>query len=90
MRHPASLSLAFVPGEAAQVDWGCADTIVPGHTRCRLSFCVMVLCHSRMTYVEFTCGDLPPEADLSHDHRAEPSQSRLAAATSRGMNRPPG
>ena len=27
VRRPAFLSLAFAPGEAAQVDWGCAGTI---------------------------------------------------------------
>jgi transposase len=56
-RHPAFLSLAFAPGEAAQVDWGSAGTITLGNTRRRLSFFVMVLCHSRMAYVEFTCGE---------------------------------
>ena len=57
VRHPAFLTLAFAPGEAAQVDWGCAGTISLGATRRRLSFFVMVLCHSRMAYVEFTCGE---------------------------------
>ena len=57
VRRPAFLSLAFAPGEAAQVDWGCAGTIQIGDTRRRLSFFVMVLCHSRMAYVEFTCGE---------------------------------
>lgn len=57
VRHPAFLSLAFEPGEAAQVDWGNAGTIQIGNTRRRLSFFVMVLCHSRMAYVEFTCGE---------------------------------
>jgi len=51
VRRPAFLSLAFEPGEAAQVDWGCAGTIQLGNTRRRLSFFVMVLCHSRMAYV---------------------------------------
>jgi transposase len=57
VRHPAFLTLAFAPGEAAQVDWGCAGTIQIGETRRRLSFFVMVLCYSRMAYVEFTCGE---------------------------------
>ena len=57
VRRPAFLTLAFAPGEAAQVDWGCAGTIQLGTTRRRLSFFVMVLCHSRMAYVEFTCGE---------------------------------
>ena len=57
VRHPAFLSLAFAPGEAAQVDWGCAGMIEIGNTRRTLSFFVMVLCHSRMAYLEFTCGE---------------------------------
>jgi transposase len=57
VRHRAYLTLAFEPGEAAQVDWGCAGTMTIGQTRRRLSFFVMVLCHSRMSYVEFTCGE---------------------------------
>jgi transposase len=49
----AFLTLSFAPGEAAQVDWGEYGTIAVGSTHRRLSFFVMVLCHSRMTYVEF-------------------------------------
>ena len=56
-RRPAYLTLAFAPGEAAQVDWGSAGTITLGATRRRLSFFAMVLSHSRMGYVEFTCGE---------------------------------
>ena len=48
------LKLAFAPGECAQVDWGSFGTVRVGTTRRRLSFFVMVLCHSRMIYVEFT------------------------------------
>lgn len=57
VRHRAFLTLAFEPGEAAQVDWGYGGMIQIGNTRRRLSFFVMVLCHSRMAYVEFTCGE---------------------------------
>lgn len=57
VRHRAFLTLAFEPGEAAQVDWGSAGSIQIGETRRRLSFFVMVLCHSRMVYVEFTCQE---------------------------------
>ncbi len=57
VRPAAFLTLAFAAGEAAQVDWGCAGTIALGATRRRLSFFVMVLCHSRLIYVEFTCGE---------------------------------
>jgi transposase len=45
-RRPAYLSLAFEPGECAQVDWGCAGTLGVGNTNRRLSFFVMVLCYS--------------------------------------------
>ncbi len=58
VRPPAFLTLAFAAGEAAQVDWGCAGTIALGATRRRLSFFVMVLCYSRLIYVEFTCGEV--------------------------------
>jgi transposase len=51
---PAFLTLAFAPGECAQVDWGQFGSISVGHTRRRLSFFVMVLCYSRLLYVEFT------------------------------------
>jgi transposase len=53
-RHEAYLSLAFGPGECAQVDWGSAGTLLVDGARRRLSFFVMVLCHSRMMYLEFT------------------------------------
>ena len=49
----AFLTLAFASGEAAQVDWGEYGSIAVGNTRRRLSFFVMVLCHSRLLYVEF-------------------------------------
>ncbi len=53
-RVPAFLTLAFGPGECAQVDWGCWDAVAVGETRRRLSLFVMVLCYSRLLYVEFT------------------------------------
>jgi len=53
----AYLSLSFAPGECAQVDWGVWKGIeVPGGRR-RLSFFVMVLCHSRMMHAEFFLGE---------------------------------
>ena len=54
---PAFLTLSFAPGECAQVDWGQFGSIGVGHTRRRLSFFVMVLCYSRMLYVEFTVSE---------------------------------
>jgi len=53
-RQEAYLSLAFEPGECAQVDWGCAGTLPVGNANRRLSFFAMVLCYSRKLYVEFT------------------------------------
>ena len=49
----AYLTLSFAPGEAAQVDFGDCGTIPVGNTMRKLSAFVMVLCHSRMIYVEF-------------------------------------
>ena len=48
------LKLTFAPGECAQVDWGTYGNVRVGSTSRRLSFFIMVLCHSRMMYVEFT------------------------------------
>ncbi len=53
-KRPAYLTLAFAPGECAQVDWGSYGSVPVGNTHRRLSFFVMVLCYSRMLYVEFT------------------------------------
>ena len=53
---PAYLPLAFAPGECAQIDWGSWGSVRVGNTRRALSFFVMVLCHSRYLYVEFTLG----------------------------------
>ena len=50
----AFLKLSFAPGECAQVDWGSYGAVNVGSTRRQLSFFVMVLCYSRMMYVEFT------------------------------------
>jgi transposase len=56
-RSPAFLTLAFAPGECAQVDWGQFGSIHVGNTSRRLSFFVMVLCYSRLLYVEFTVSE---------------------------------
>ena len=50
----AYLMLSFAPGECAQVDWGSYGSVNVGSTCRRLSFFVMVLCYSRLMYVEFT------------------------------------
>jgi transposase len=53
----AFLTLSFAPGECAQVDWGQYGTVKVGTTQRKLSFFVMVLCYSRMMYVEFTVSE---------------------------------
>ncbi|MGH8219713.1 MAG: IS21 family transposase [Steroidobacteraceae bacterium] len=53
-RSPAFLRLSFAPAECAQVDWGEYGSIAVGATRRRLSFFLMVLCYSRLMYLEFT------------------------------------
>jgi len=53
-KQKAYLTLSFAPGECAQVDWGQYGSVPVGSTQRRLSFFVMVLCYSRMMYVEFT------------------------------------
>ena len=52
-KSPAYLKLAFAPGECAQVDWGSFGSIAIGDTKRRLSFFIMVMCYSRMMYLEF-------------------------------------
>jgi len=54
---PAYLTLSFAPGECAQVDWGMWNAIDVSGGRRRISFFVMVLCHSRMLYAEFFLGE---------------------------------
>ena len=53
----AYLSLHFPPGDSAQVDWGVAGYINIDGVRRKVSYFVMVLCYSRMIYVEFTLGE---------------------------------
>jgi transposase len=53
----AFLTLSFSPGECAQVDWGQYGTVNVGSTQRKLSFFVMVLCYSRMMYIEFTVSE---------------------------------
>ncbi len=71
VRNPAFLMLAFAPGECAQVDWGSFGSVTVGSTRRRLSFFVMVLCHSRMLYVEFTLAETMEQFLTCHRHAFE-------------------
>ncbi len=47
----------FHPGEAAEVDWASCGTIEVGGRKRRVSAFVMVLCFSRMVYLEFTLSE---------------------------------
>ena len=70
-RQPALLTLAFAPGECAQVDWGLFGTVPVGQTQRRLSFFVMVLCYSRMLYVECTVSQTMEHFLACHQHAFE-------------------
>ena len=71
VRKPAFLVLAFAAGECAQVDWGSYGSITVGSTRRRLSFFVMVLCYSRMIYLEFTLSEGMEQFLSCHRHALE-------------------
>jgi transposase len=62
----AFLTLAFAPGDVAQVDWGEWGSIAVGNTRRRLSFFVMVLAYSRQMYVEFTLSQTMEQFLATH------------------------
>jgi transposase len=70
-RKPAFLMLEFAPGECAQVDWGQYGSVQVGSTRRRLSFFVMVLCHSRVMYVQFTLCESMEQFLTCHRHAFE-------------------
>lgn len=67
-RQAAFLTLAFAPGECAQVDWGSFGAVPVGQTHRQLSFFVMVLCYSRMLYVEFTVSQTMEHFLACHQH----------------------
>jgi transposase len=67
-RREAFLKLHFAPGECAQVDWGEFGSISVGSTRRRLSFFVMVLCYSRLMYLEFTVSQTMEHFLACHQH----------------------
>ena len=67
VRREAFLKLSFAPGECAQLDWGKFGTIAVGSTRRQLSFFVMVLCYSRLLYVEFTVSQTMEHFLAAHE-----------------------
>ena len=78
-RAPAFLTLAFAPGECAQVDWGHYGSVNVANTRRRLSFFVMVLCHSRLMYLEFTVSQTMEHFLACHQHAFEFFGNRVPA-----------
>jgi len=54
---PAYFTLKFLPGDCAQVDWGVWRGVDVQGGRRRISFFVMVLCYSRMMYVELSMSE---------------------------------
>ena len=77
-RREAFLKLSFAPGECAQVDWGEYGSIAVGGTRRRLSFFVLVLCYSRLMYVEFTVSQTMEHFLACHAHAFEAIQGAPA------------
>src|SRR5262245_16717090 len=55
-------------GECAQIDWGSFGTVAVGNTRRRLSFFIIVLAYSRLTYVEFTVSQTMDHFLSCHEH----------------------
>jgi transposase len=75
VRKPAHLMLEFAPGDCAQADWGSFGSVPVGSTARRLSFFVMVLCYSRMMYLEFTLSESMEQFLAAHRHAFEFFQS---------------
>ena len=67
-RQTALLTLAFAPGEWAQVAWGAFGSVPLGQTHRQLSFFVMVLCYSRLLYVAFTGSQTMEHFLACHQH----------------------
>ena len=53
------------------MDWGSFGWITVGGTRRRLSFFVMVLCYSRLMYLEFTLSQAMEQFLSCHQHAFE-------------------
>lgn len=71
VRKPAFLMLEFAAGQCAQADWGSYGSIIVGSTRRRLYFFVMVLCYSRLMYLEFTLSQGMEQFLTCHRHALE-------------------
>ena len=62
----AFLRLDFPPGETAQVDWG--EFGIPFHDGVKIHCFLMVLCHSRLLYIEFTRSEKFEEFIRCHEN----------------------
>ncbi|MFU8819893.1 MAG: IS21 family transposase, partial [Desulfurivibrio sp.] len=94
-RQAAYLTLAFAPGECAQVDWGSYGLVRVGNTQRRLSFFVMVLCYSRQLYVEFTVSQtmehfLAAHVNAFHAFGGVPARIMVDNLKSAVISRKPG
>ena len=70
-KRQAHFTLAFAPGECAQVDWGFWKSVDVEGTPRRVSFFVMVLAHSRMLYAELSLGEAMEHWLACHRHAFE-------------------
>lgn len=61
----------YEPGQAVQVDWGTCGRVRIGQTWRTVSVFVAVLCHSRMTYIEFRLSQRKAEFYRSLAHALE-------------------
>lgn len=62
----AFLRLEFPPGETAQVDWG--EFGIPFNDGVKVHCFLMVLCHSRLLYIEFTRSEKFEEFIRCHEN----------------------
>ena len=67
-RQPAFLTLAFAPGECAQVDWGAFGSVPVGQTSRRLRCFGIVRCDSRLRDVECTGSQTMEHCLACHQH----------------------
>lgn len=91
----AYLTLEFAPGECAQIDWGNYGSVPVGSTRRRLSFFVMVLCYSRLMYVEFSLAEKMEHFLSAHQNALQffggvPSKIMFDNAKVAVLSHPPG
>ena len=62
----AFLRIEFAPGETAQVDWG--EFGIPFNDGIKVHCFLMVLCHSRLLYIEFTRSEKFEEFIRCHEN----------------------